>query len=254
MVLTNPAPEEQDLGQYYESDDYISHSGKSTTPMDQVYRLVRRFTLRWKYSLIKKNSPTSPKSVLDFGCGTGDFLRHCKNHGMSIAGVEPSPNAREYAIRNTDTSIAPSLEKIHGTFDVITLWHVLEHISDLNRTIETLKKFLAQNGTIFIAVPNLQSEDARQYRENWAAYDVPRHLWHFSRDTMQELLTRHQLKVVDVLPMRLDAFYVSLLSEKYHTGKLTIPSIARAIINGMKSNIKARTSREYSSLIYIVRK
>ena len=252
--MTNPRPSERELGQYYQSDAYISHSNKSTTLVDLAYKISRNFTLKWKYNLLQKYSQRKPQSILDYGCGTGTFLSECHQRGMEIAGVEPSDTARTRANEINQGKIVSDLQAIKTSFDIITLWHVLEHVSDLHDTLEKLKAHLKDNGTMFIAVPNLQSLDAKTYNENWAAYDVPRHLWHFSKKTMEILLNRHNLKLFHTAPMKLDAFYVSLLSEKYKNGNHTVSGMARALLKGWRSNTAAKNNREYSSLIYIASK
>ncbi len=256
FVITTPRPDEKELDKYYLSDAYISHSNKSLSLIDKVYKVSRMFTLKWKYNLIRKYSVLSetPASILDFGCGTGAFLQECEKHKMRATGVEPSAIARTQAIQNTSAQIVPDIQDVQDKFDVITLWHVLEHVGKLNDTVHKLKNQLKESGTMFIAVPNLQSLDARKYQAYWAGYDVPRHLWHFSKKTMELLLRRHDLKLTTVMPMRLDAYYVSLLSEKYKNGKNSVSHIGNAIIGGWKSNNAAKTNQEYSSLIYIARK
>lgn len=254
LVLTNPRPDDNDLPKYYQSDRYISHTDNSTSLIDKVYKFSRIFTLKWKLNLLKKYSLHSPANVLDYGCGTGAFLNICMAHKLKIAGVEPSSIAREQAERNTGIEICSEIDHLTGNFDAITLWHVLEHVGDLNGTMEKLKTRLHKNGTMFIAVPNLQSNDAQQYGEQWAGYDVPRHLWHFSQAAMNDFLRNHQLKIHKVIPMRLDAYYVSLLSEKYRNSKNGIKTMTRALYQGLKSNFNAKKTKEYSSLIYLVRK
>lgn len=254
FVLTNPSPSENDLSRYYQSDAYISHSNRSATFTDRVYKVIRRFTLKWKVNLVKTHSLIPPRTILDFGCGTGAFLRECKKNGAEIFGVEPSAVARELAIKETRTTIWESIYGPDQHYDVITLWHVLEHVPSLRQTLHQLKDLLATNGTMFIAVPNLKSLDAEHYGKYWAAYDVPRHLWHFSPATMQELLTQHQLNLIATIPMKLDAYYVSLLSEKYQQGKQNITTMTKAFTHAWRSNQKARITGQYSSLIYIVRK
>jgi 2-polyprenyl-3-methyl-5-hydroxy-6-metoxy-1,4-benzoquinol methylase len=254
FVMTNPRPDEGDLARYYESDAYISHSNRSLNLVDQVYKLSRTFTLKWKYDLIRKHGLTRPVSILDYGCGTGGFLQECKRHKMVISGVEPSALARAQAKTNTDREIFRDITEVKTDFDVITLWHVLEHVSELHKTISRLKSHLKESGTMFIAVPNLQSFDAKIYDEYWAAYDVPRHLWHFSRKTMQMVLARHDLKLNTIAPMRLDSYYVSLLSEQYKSRKKGVSNMVKALVQGWKSNRAAKVTEEHSSLIYIVRK
>lgn len=252
--MTNPQPNLEHLDKYYQSNSYISHTNKSTNLIDQVYKFSRKFTLQWKLKLLKKHSLRPPAHVLDYGCGTGAFLNICKNNQLQIAGVEPSAIAREQARRNTGVEIVPTIDFIDGHFDAITLWHVLEHVNDINDTLHKLKSHLHKNGTMFIAVPNLQSNDAKEYGADWAAFDVPRHLWHFSQPAMNRLIKNHALKIHRVIPMLLDAYYVSLLSEKYRSGKNGIVNMVLALHQGLKSNIKAKSTKEYSSLIYIVRK
>lgn len=255
FVLTSPRPTVIELPKYYQSDAYISHSDKSSNLVDQVYKISRTFTLKWKYNLITKHSQTKPSSILDYGCGTGAFLHECQKHGMQIAGVEPSETARLQAREKTGTPIAQDLTSISREFDVITLWHVLEHVINLDQTLSLLKNHLHKNGIMFIAVPNLQSADAKVYKECWAGYDVPRHLWHFSKKSMEKLLRNHGFNLIRVLPMKLDAYYVSLLSEKYrNNGKGSISGMMNATLQGWKSNQQGKTTQEYSSLIYIVRK
>jgi 2-polyprenyl-3-methyl-5-hydroxy-6-metoxy-1,4-benzoquinol methylase len=254
FVFTNPQPHEAKLGEYYQSEDYISHSDKSRTITDRIYRIARAFTLRWKLRLIHRYSLGTPKSLLDYGCGTGAFLKACKDKGLTINGIEPDSGARSIATHETEVPIAPSLQAVQGTYHAITLWHVLEHVSDLHSTLTQLSDLLAKNGTMFIAVPNLKSYDATKYREHWAAYDVPRHLWHFSQTTMTRALNTHKLQVAHVIPMRLDAYYVSLLSEKYLHGRQTVGSMVRALFAGFNSNHKAKQTGEYSSLIFVARK
>jgi ubiquinone/menaquinone biosynthesis C-methylase UbiE len=254
FLLTNPQPDEKELPRYYQSKAYISHSNKSLNLVDRLYKISRNFTLKWKYQLVRKHSLYEPMSVLDYGCGTGAFLQECQKHELQITGVEPSGVARSAAKQNTNTEIFETLTQVKQNVDILTLWHVLEHVADLHGTLEALKTRLNENGTMFIAVPNHQSPDAQQYREHWAGYDVPRHLWHFSRETMERLLTSHHLNLVNVVPMQLDAYYVSLLSEKYKNDKVGASHMIKAVEQGWKSNQAAKKSREFSSLIYIARK
>lgn len=254
FVLTNPQPDSDQLGRYYQSPHYISHASQAQGPLDHVYNLARTFTLRWKHNVVLKYSLGPVKTLLDVGCGTGAFLQHCIRKNITVAGVEPVAEARALAIENTHAQIFTDLEQLTHDYDAITLWHVLEHISELNQTIARLKSLLHQNGTMFIAVPNLNSADARKYAQHWAAYDVPRHLWHFTRATITRLMSNHGMKVIQAVPMYLDAYYVSMLSEKYRAGKNGLATITKALVSGFNSNNAARTTQEYSSLIYIVRK
>jgi SAM-dependent methyltransferase len=243
------------LEKYYLSDNYISHSNKSAGVVDYAYKVSRIFTLKWKYNLIRTfGNLTHPRlRILDFGCGTGFFLQECEKNKMLVTGVEPSGKAREQAKQRTTGSIVPNLESVTGVFEIITLWHVLEHVQLLNDTINKLKLRLAENGTMFIAVPNLESPDSKKYQEYWAGFDVPRHLWHFNKQSMDRLLSKHNLKLIHILPLKLDAYYVSMLSEKYK-GANKLSTITNAIKQGWKSNQDAKYDSQYSSLIYIARK
>ncbi len=213
---------------------------------------MRRFSLRWKYGLIKPYLHSGP--LLDYGAGTGHFLHEVKRNGHPVYGVEPSEDARKKIGKGI--SVVSGLHELpNQTFDVITLWHVLEHVYRLRETIQELKVRLADRGTIFIAVPNRASYDAQYYQSVWAAYDVPRHLWHFTKDHMAALVQKEGLTIKQVIPMKLDAYYVSLLSERYKSGGTMTPlGMIRAIWIGLKSNLKGKNQTNQSSLIFVVQK
>lgn len=247
LLVTQPVP--KDLGKYYKSEDYISHTDSKKSLFDKVYQIVRNYTLKKKLKLIN-SFKTEEKTLLDIGAGTGDFLATCKTHSWNVFGVEPSKEAREIALRkNIDLQEEISAYK-NKRFDVITMWHVLEHVPNLIEYIQQLKQLLKPNGVLVIAVPNYKSYDALHYKNYWAAFDVPRHLWHFSKTAIEKLFSSVEMKVVKTQPMKFDSFYVSLLSEKYESGKMKPFS---AFLTGLRSNIKARRSGEYSSLIYVLK-
>lgn len=248
LLVTQPVPE--NLEKYYESENYISHTDSKKSVIDKIYQLVKNHTLKQKLKLINSFN-TEGKTILDIGAGTGDFLLVCNKNNWKVFGVEPSKNARNIAL-NKKINLEENLTNFNNLqFDVITLWHVLEHIPNLMEYINNLKKLLKTNGVLVIAVPNFKSYDAKYYKEFWAAYDVPRHLWHFSKTAITKLFASEKMKVEEILPMKFDSFYVSLLSEKYKFGK-TKP--INAFLTGLRSNIKAKHSGEYSSLIYIIKK
>jgi len=254
FVFTDPRPDEATLPRYYQSDNYISHTGGNESLIDNIYLLARKITLSWKRGLVKKYS--SGNKILDVGCGTGEFLLEMKSSGWSISGVEPSPNARESSIKKTGVTIINSLTNVtENNFDVITLWHVLEHLPDPSKALKIIYTLLNHSGTVFIAVPNLESYDAKHYKSFWAGYDVPRHLWHFDKQNMATLLKRNGLNLVKIIPMRLDSFYVSLLSESYkHPKRYKLLQLFFAFLTGLKSNFKGRANLNYSSLIYVVKR
>jgi 2-polyprenyl-3-methyl-5-hydroxy-6-metoxy-1,4-benzoquinol methylase len=252
LTITNPRPTADFIGKYYASVDYISHSGKSKTLFDKIYLTARNITLRWKHKLITDYS-AQPGNILDFGCGTGEFLNFMKKKNWRVSGIEPNETARKKANELLENRVSKDLTEINDQpIDIITLWHVLEHVHDLNNTLLKLKALLKPNGHIIIAVPNPNSHDSKHYENNWAAYDVPRHLWHFTRSTMTALLNKNGLKVVEIRPMKLDSYYVSLLSEGYKYPRTSkIIAGVKAFIEGSISNLSARKNKEYSSLIYI---
>lgn len=251
LAITTPRPELNELGNYYESEDYISHSGKTSGGIGTLYKIARSYALNWKKDIITKfNTGTT---ALDFGCGTGDFLHTLQKNGWRVEGVEPSEVARTKASELNNQKIHSDINEIENkTFDVITAWHVMEHVHDLHATLLKLKTHLAKSGTLLIAVPNYQSQDSSVYKNYWAGYDVPRHLWHFSKKSMTQLLELHGFKLQKVIPMKLDSYYISLLSEKYkNRNRVTLPGLVRAFSNGFISNLKAKSQTNHSSLIYI---
>jgi 2-polyprenyl-3-methyl-5-hydroxy-6-metoxy-1,4-benzoquinol methylase len=253
LIITNPRPDDSKLGKYYISEDYISHTSSAKSLIDRIYLIARKFTLDRKLRLISRYN--KPGKLLDYGCGTGEFINHCKSNSWVITGVEPSSVAREKATSLTLTKIKTSLQELgEECFDVITLWHVLEHIPNFEETLKTISKQLNDGGTLFIAVPNYQSLDAEIYKNIWAGYDVPRHLWHFAPSTIKKLLSNNSLTLKEIVPMKLDSFYVSLLSEKYKRSKQSLPGMINAFVNGLRSNLKAKKTGNYSSLIYIIQK
>jgi 2-polyprenyl-3-methyl-5-hydroxy-6-metoxy-1,4-benzoquinol methylase len=250
--FTNPIPSEETIGKYYQSDDYISHSDTNKGIINKLYHIVRKQSLSSKLNLINKHSKTKG-TLLDVGCGTGYFLQTCKENGWQITGMEPDDKARTIAEENTKQKIYNHLFSIEGEqkFDIITLWHVLEHVHQLNETIVHLRKLLKKEGILIIAVPNINSYDADIYKEYWAALDVPRHLYHFTERDITQLFSKHRIDKIGTYPMKFDSFYVSMLSEKYKNGSTNYFS---AFINGLMSNIKAIGLKNHSSKIYVFQK
>ncbi len=255
LLITTPQPKKNDLYKYYQSDEYISHTDSSKTFVDKIYQSVKKIALQKKVKLVKEVliNPTDNIKLLDVGCGTGEFLLYCKNSNIKVVGVEPNPKANSKAKSKVDCQIYLDILDLnnHLKFDVITLWHVLEHIPNLNEYISKLKSLLNENGVLIIAVPNYKSYDAKYYKQFWAAYDVPRHLWHFTKKSISLLFKKVDLNVIKILPMRFDSFYVSLLSEKYKTGK---SNLFKAFFIGLLSNLSAINTKEYSSHIYLLKK
>ncbi len=253
LLATTPQPSEKELPKYYESEDYISHTDGKRNWFENLYQIIKSIALKRKLKLI--NNYTNDTGVLlDVGCGTGDFLNIAKRNGWEVSGVEPNAQARSIANSKTANlvfDIEHLLEFDAHQFDVITLWHVLEHLPKLNDHFKIFNRLLKPNGVLVIAVPNYKSFDANHYKSFWAAFDVPRHLWHFSQTSIKKLATINRFNVVRTKPMIFDAYYVSLLSEKYKTGSM---NPLKAIWVGWRSNLSALRSKEYSSLIYVLKK
>ncbi len=247
MFYTSPKPEESKLDRYYDTEDYISHTDSKSSLKDKVYQFVKGVMLRRKLMIIEKYNKKG--DLLDLGAGTGDFLIEAKKKGWLIDGVEPSAKAVALASQK-GIFLKNDIHQINNKFDVITMWHVLEHVYNLNDYLSFLKKKLAEHGTLFIAVPNFKSYDAEYYGKFWAAYDVPRHLYHFSKRSVEKLFAEHGLEVIKIRPLIFDAFYVSLLSEYYKTGKYKYFS---SLCFGMRSNFSAMHTKEYSSHIYVLK-
>jgi 2-polyprenyl-3-methyl-5-hydroxy-6-metoxy-1,4-benzoquinol methylase len=248
MLVTNPVPE--NLAKYYKSEDYISHTDSKKSLLDKVYQAVKNVTLKRKLKLIN-SFETREKNILDVGAGTGDFLKICKSNSWEVSGIEPSLQARNVAHKK-GVNLQESLSEFKNKkFNIITLWHVLEHVENLSEYISILHNLLADDGRLIIAVPNFKSDDANYYKEFWAAFDVPRHLWHFSQTSISKLFSEVNMVVEKTVPMKFDGYYVSLLSEKYKFGKM---NSLKSVYRGFVSNLKARSTKEYSSLIYVLKK
>jgi len=252
MLETYPAPKEEQLSKYYKSEDYISHTDSKRNLFERVYHLIRSRALKMKLRIINSFG-TESKHLLDVGCGTGDFLKTALTDGWIVTGIEPNEQARKIANSKTNQNVfdinhLTSLNE--HSFDAITLWHVLEHLPSLEMHIQLFRKLLKPNGMLIIAVPNYKSYDAAHYKEFWAAYDVPRHLWHFSRKSINKLFHKENFELTKTVPLIFDAYYVSLLSEKYKTGFM---NPVKAFLIGLKSNYKAKRNNDYSSLIYVLK-
>lgn len=249
--FTNPIPTEQTIGAYYKSENYISHSSTKKGIINKVYHIVRNRAIQQKERLVSRL--TSQKSLLDIGCGTGDFLSHCKKQGWQVMGLEPDADARKIAKQNNDIDSfdLEHLDQIASeSKDVITMWHVLEHVYHLNRDIASYKRILKKGGHLVVAVPNCNSHDAQHYGTHWAAYDLPIHLYHFTQADIQKLFKKHEMELVEVLPMKFDSYYISMISEKYKGGNLI-----KGFWRGFVSNLKAKQKKTgFSSQIYVIRK
>ena len=255
FLFTKDVPDEQEIGRYYESPDYISHSDTSKGLVNCFYHYVRRYMLGKKAQLIRRCSGMSKGRLLDIGTGTGYFSHFMKEDGWQVDAIEKSEQARQFAKTHFQMEVAAPeafMKYEAASFDVITLWHVMEHLQNLNEVWEQLDKLLKENGTLVLAVPNPESFDAQHYGSWWGAYDVPRHLWHFTPSTMKYIGSKHGFKLVELHPMPFDAFYVSMLSEKYKGSRC---AFLKGIYVGTRAWLATLVKKERSSsLIYVFRK
>jgi SAM-dependent methyltransferase len=253
--FTINAPPDDKIGPYYQSEDYISHSNTRKGLVNNLYHLVRSRTLSAKFHLLEKATGLQQGHHLDIGAGTGAFVQYMHKKGWKTTGIEPDAKARARAKTHHETNLLPAEAFDHflrESFDAVTMWHVLEHVHDLYPYLEQIRKILKPRGLVFIAVPNYTSYDGMKYGADWAAYDVPRHLYHFSPASMQWLLDSAGFHLKKTVPMWWDSFYISLLSEKYKTGHATL---FNGFINGVVSNMKAfADTKKCSSLIYVAKK
>ncbi len=251
LIFTNPRPDEKNIQNYYQSPNYISHTNQTNNFIDFLYKLVRIYTTRQKLSWINKFHPKKGR-LLDLGCGTGHFLSMAMKKNWKTIGIEPNEIARKQALlKHLDIRKDIDSIKNEKKFDVITLFHVLEHIHQLDPTIKDLLKALKKRGSLIIAFPNHDSHDRAHYEEKWASYDIPRHLYHFNKNSMEHLANKYSLTIREILPMKFDSYYISLLSDKYQ-GNTKNPT--GAFLKGHRFNKMAKTDGNYSSLVFVLRK
>ena len=249
---TTPFPDKKIIGNYYSSDDYISHDDKVSGIFDSIYGLVRTYQLNKKKKLIGKYFNKSNGKILDIGCGAGDFLQYMKENHWNINGVDTSNKARKIAKKKLNIKVMDPKDWINNKekYDVITCWHSLEHVHEPWVYLDKIKKSLTLDGFLIVALPNYQSTDAKIYKEFWAAYDTPRHLYHFTIKSMNKTIKPHGLNIESIYRMNFDPFYVSMLSAK-HMGK----SFMSGLINGFKSwTLSIFSKDKCSSLIFIIKK
>ena len=251
FLFTNPRPKESDIFKYYDFEDYISHTNKNSDFISKLYQKVRSYSIKRKYILISKI--INSKKILDVGCGTGEFLNYMQMKGFKAFGVEIAKKARELSIKKHKLFVRDSLSSLNEkNFDIITMWHVLEHVYDLDGYMKKIKYLLNDKGILIIAVPNYKCYDQKFYGKHWAGWDVPLHLWHFDKESMLKLSKKYGFEISSIHPLYFDSFYVSLLSSKY---KYNSSKLVQSFLIGLYSNLLAKyKTGEYSSLIYILKK
>ena len=252
LLYTSPRPVPEKIGEYYKSEAYYSHQENKIGLIPRIYESVKKVNLKHKVNLAI--GELEKGKLLDIGCGVGDFLQQIESKGWQCTGIEPSEDAAKIAKNRIQATIYKP-EEIGNlqdeTYDVITMWHVLEHVDDLRTEVEHLFRLLKKGGRLVIALPNYKSYDATYYQDKWAAYDVPRHLNHFDKQTIVNIFNTKGLKIKNIEKLPWDAYYISFMSEKYKQNGLPL---VRGLIRGLISNSKARKSGEWSSLVYVFEK
>lgn len=252
FVFTNPVPESSEIGRYYETEKYFSHNSENKGVFSKIYTGVRNLNLTNKFKIIERYK--SSGKLLDIGCGTGEFLNYGLKKNWKVKGIEPNLNAQEFAKTKYGIDVVNESELNifnNNLFDVVTMWHVLEHVFDLNERMQTIFKILKKDGIAIIALPMIDSPDSIKFGKYWAGLDVPRHLHHFSSSSFEKLATKNNFKIIDKYPMKFDSFYVSWLSQQAKGNSL---AFLRGIIDGLISNIKANSNSNYSSMIFVLKK
>lgn len=240
------------LDKYYESKNYISHYQERKTLKNRLYKFFQLFNLKYKKNILKNLVPKGSK-VLDYGAGAGEFA-NLLQHDFETLAFEPNNNAAFFLIKKLITGkVIQNLDEIENkSLSAITLWHVLEHIPDPKNILKVFWDKLEDGGYLVLALPNPNSLDAKIYQEYWAAWDVPRHLYHYNENGIKEI-TKDYFLLKATKPLILDAYYISWISEKYQK-KNPIMAFIKGVWNGYKSNKKAKKTGEYSSKIYVLKK
>lgn len=253
--FTQDVPEENEIGRYYESEDYISHSGTKKGISNKLYHMARNFMLWRKKRIVSKLTSLKSGKILDIGSGTGHFAGKMKNCGWQVKGVEINEKARSFSVSQFGIDVF-SPDKITSleaeSFDCITLWHVLEHFHDPVKYASEIHRMLKHDGVCIIALPNSSSYDAKHYGKFWAAYDMPRHLWHFNPKTFSLFAEKNGFRLYRTMSLPIDVFYISTLSEKYKGSGL--PFLAGMTIAKWFAFLTIFNKERCSSLIYILKK
>lgn len=253
--FTQDVPDMEDIGHYYKAEAYISHTDTNKGFVNRAYHYIRSITMKQKKTFVEKETGLKTGRLLDIGAGTGAFADVMQKAGWDVTGLEPDDTARGNAERLHGLQLRPSSELFslgENSFDAVTMWHVLEHVHDLHAYWKRISRILKENGVFIVAVPNYTSYDAQYYGAYWAAWDVPRHLYHFSPKSMDILAKQYGFAVTQHIPMIFDSYYVSMLSEKYKKGK---SRNFIAFTNGLESNQRAaRNPKKYSSVIYVMKR
>jgi SAM-dependent methyltransferase len=255
FIFTREYPAEPEIGRYYESENYISHDDRAKGIINRIYLVVRDIMLRRKLKLVISATGLTQGNILDIGCGTGYFAGTMKKAGWDVTGIEPNEKARDFGVSRFGIK-ALSPDRISDlpdkSFNCITMWHVMEHLHDPYKYSDEINRLLKTEGICIAALPNSDSSDAGYYGSHWAAYDLPRHLWHFSSATVKLFWEKKDFEIVRIERLPLDVFYISVLSEKNIGSKL--PFIKGLVTGGFFTLQSALNKNKCSSLIYFLRK
>ena len=250
LLFTEPRPKPEEIGKYYQSEEYYSHQENTSGFIPRIYETVKGFNLKKKYKMATKG--LSKGKMLEIGCGAGDFLKTMEDRGWICTGIEPSEHAKEIARKKVKAELlnTQDINQLKSErYDLITMWHVLEHVDNLKEEVQQLQRLLKKGGRLVLALPNFKSADAQYYKEFWAAYDVPRHLNHFCRESINNIFKTSELNLIKTDKLAWDAYYISYMSEKYKNHSLPL---FKGVWRGLVSNCKARKSGEWSSLVYVL--
>ena len=250
LLFTEPRPRPEEIGKYYQSDEYYSHKENKRGFIPRIYESVKKVNLKHKVRMATKGLQTG--KMLEIGCGVGDFIQEMEQQGWDCTGIEPSNDAKAIAQKKIKAKLYEPQDistLSDESFDLITMWHVLEHVDDIKDEIHHLQRLLKKGGRLVLALPNFKSHDAQYYKEFWAAYDVPRHLNHFCHESIINIFKTTQLKLKKTDKLIWDAYYISYMSEKYKNRSLPL---LNGVMRGLVSNCKARKNGEWSSRIYII--
>ncbi len=252
FVFTNPIPDKDKISEYYKTDKYLSHDTSGNGLMGNLYKVIRGFNLKNKSRLISKYKAKG--RILDIGSGTGEFLNYMKKKQYEVMGIEPEQKARDFAIDNYGLDIKDGsfITKLPDKkFDLISMWHVLEHVYDINSRLKQIYELLYKDGFLINALPMIDSPDSKKFGKYWAGLDVPRHLHHFSSSTFGLLAQNNGFDIIDKYPMKFDAYFLSLLS---HQAKKNMLAPIRGFFDGFIANLLADKNKNYSSMIFVLKK
>jgi len=248
LLKTTPNISDSEIYKYYSSGDYLSHN-RSVSFLSLIYTFASKYMLKRKADLISKYINTGD-CFLDFGCGIGELVLKMKSRGFVSCGVENNLNAYNACLKK-NISVFKDLISLKSKFNLISCWHSLEHLSDFTTTLSMFNKLINKNGYLIVAVPNHESFDSKYYGKFWAGYDVPRHRFHFNKDALIRIVEDSNFEMIDSSPMFLDAFYISILSEKY---KKNFFSFFKGVLIGTVSTFSYLITKNASSHYFVFKK